>query len=291
MLKKRIVASLVVKNGVVVQSFGFVKYLPVGSVAVAAEFLNKWGIDEIVILDIDATRQKKEPDFNMVSKIAERIFVPLTVGGGIRSLDDIRKLIHWGADKIAINKTALQDHGFIKKAARVFGAQCVVVSMDVKINGQGRYEVFSDSGSVATGLDPVKWAKQVEGLGAGEILLTSIERDGSKKGYDLDLAGKVAAAVRIPVIACGGAGRPSHFMEAFAKGNASAAAAGNFFHFTEHSPVIAKAYLRKMGIDVRLDTFVDYKDIGFDKRLERILKRPDSYLEKIRFEYQPEEII
>lgn len=289
MLKKRVIAALIIKNGIVVQSIGFKRYLPVGSVDVSVEFLNKWGIDEIVLLDIDATTQERKPDFNLITRVSKKGFVPLTVGGGINSLDDIRKLVRCGADKVAINKIALKRPQIIKNGSEVFGNQCIVVSIDVK-KKKGGYEVYSDSGRSPTGLNPVKWAKEVEKLGAGEIFLNSIDKDGSKIGYDLKIVKQVSDAVSIPVIACGGAGEPGHFLEAFNKGNASAAAAGNFFHFTEHSPIVVKSFLKNNGLDIRLDTYADYQNINFDF-MERAAKRPDSYLEKIRFEYQPEEII
>src|SRR3989344_761442 len=291
MLKKRIVATLIVKNGMVVQSIGFKKYLPVGDPCVSVEFLSKWGIDEIIVLDIDASLQNKKPNLNLITEISKRIFVPLTVGGGIKTLEDMRKLIRCGADKISINKTALENPEIIKKAAGIFGNQCIVVSIDVKKNQRGTYEIFSDSGKIATGLDPVSFAEKVEQLGAGEILLNSIDRDGLQLGYDVKLVKMVSGAVKIPVIACGGVGMPEHFLEGFTKGSASACAAGNFFHFTEHSPIIVKSYLLNRGADVRLDTYADYKDINFDKEKDRIIKRSENYLDKLRFEYLPEEVI
>lgn len=290
MLKKRVVASLILKDGIAVQSIGFKKYLPIGSIIIAAEFLNKWGIDEIIILDIDATRENKRPNFDLISEVSSKIFVPLTVGGGIKSLNDIRRLIHGGADKISINKSAIENPQIIKEASNIFGNQCVVVTMDVK-NKNGKYEVYTDNGKNPTGINPLIWAKKVEKLGAGEILVNSVNNDGSKLGYDLKIIKKISDSVNIPVIALGGAGKPSHFLEAFTKGNASAAAAGNFFHFTEHSPITVKAYLGKYGIDVRTDTYANYQDFNFDKKSQKIIKRPDNYLEKLRFEYISEEII
>lgn len=290
MLKKRIVASLIVKDGRVVQSIGFKKYLPVGDVGVAIEFLNNWGIDEIILLDIDATKQKRGPNFKMIMDISRKSFAPLTVGGGIRNIEDIRKLIRYGADKVSINKTSLLSPLIINKAAEIFGSQCIVVSVDIKKKGN-KYEVFSDSGKNSTGLDPIKWAKEVERSGAGEIFLNSINKDGSKLGYDLGIIKKVADSVSIPVIACGGAGHPKHFLEAFMKTSILAAAAGNFFHFTEHSPIIVKSFLLKNKVDVRLDTYADYGDVNFIEENGRIAKRPDAYLDKLRFEYLPEEII
>lgn len=291
MLKKRIVASLIVKDGRVVQSIGFNKYLPLGDPRILAEFLSQWGIDEIILLDIQASSKKQKPNFQLVTEISKRIFVPLTVGGGIKTLEDMRHLIHCGADKISINKLALENPEIISQASKIFGDQCIVVSIDVKKNQRGEYEIFSDSGKVATGLHPVIFAKKVEELGAGEILLNSIDRDGSKKGYDLELIKKVSDAVNIPVIAAGGVGFPEDFLQGFGKGGAAAAAAANYFSFTEHSPIIVKSYLANKGIDIRLDTQANYKDFNTDKETGRILKREDSYLDKLRFEYVSEEII
>ncbi len=291
MLKKRLVACLIVKDGIVVQSIGFRQYLPVGSVAVAVEFLNKWGIDEIIILDIDATPKKRTPSLQLIIEASKKSFVPLTVGGGIQKLDDMKRLIHFGADKIVINTASMTNPRIISEAARVLGNQCIVVSIDVKLNEHGRYEVFTQSGRAATGKDPVVWAEEVEKLGAGEILLNSIDRDGSKRGYDLNIVKAVSNAISLPLIACGGVGHPRHFVEGIEEGGASAVSAGNFFHFTEHSPIIAKEYMRQAGIDVRLDTYANYKDINFDEITARVMKRPDQYLELLRFEYHPEEVI
>ena len=290
MLKKRIVATLIIKNGIVVQSIGFKTYLPVGDPRVSVEFLSKWGIDEIILLDIDASPENRKPNFDLIRGVSKRIFVPLTVGGGIKTLEDIRKLLHCGADKISINKLALENPEIIKEAAEVFGNQCIVVSVDVKINRKGKYEIFSNSGNIATGLEPMSFAKKVEELGAGEIFVNSIDRDGSKLGYDLDLIKMVSDAVKIPVITCGGVKRPQDFLEGFIKGGVSACAAGNFFHFTEHSPIILKSFLIEKGIDVRLDTYANYKDVNFMEN-GRIAKRPEDYLDKLRFEYISEEVI
>ncbi len=289
MLRKRIVATLVIKNGIVVQSIGFNRYLPVGNALICVEFLNKWGIDEIVLLDIDKTAQGKGPDFKLITEVSKKSFVPLTVGGGIRDLNDIRKLIHCGADKISINKAAIKTPKIIKEAANIFGTQCIVISMDVK-KKNGRYEIYSDNGKTPTGLEPLKWAKRIEDLGAGEILLNSIDRDGSKRGYDLNIIKKVSKEISIPVIACGGASQPKHFLEVFTKTGASAAAAGNFFHFTEHSPITVKSFLLNRGVDVRLDTNANYKETKFMEN-GRIAKRPEDYLDKLRFEYIKEEVI
>ncbi len=290
MLKKRIVATLIIKDRRVVQSIGFNKYLPVGRADISAEFLNKWGIDEIVLLDIDATAQDKKPDIDLITQVSKKSLAPLTVGGGIKSVGEIRKLIRYGADKVSINKEAIKNPNIIREASKIFGSQCIVVSIDVK-KIKGGYEVYSDSGRVPTGLNPIEWAKEVERLGAGEILLNSIDKDGLKSGYDIKIIKEITGAVSIPVIALGGAGHPKHFLEVLEEGDAMAAAAGNFFHFTEHSPITVKAYLFKKNIDVRIDTYADYEGTSFIEGSGRIKKRPEDYLNKLRFEYISDEII
>lgn len=289
-LKKRIIGCVIVKGGIAVQSIGFKNYLPIGSVAVAVEFLNKWGIDEIAIIDIDVTASDKRPNFELIKHASAKSFSPLTVGGGISSIEDMHQLNHFGAEKVMINNLALQNPEIIKKASKIFGAQFVMVSIDVKKNDQGKYEVYGQGGKESTGLDPVELARKVESLGAGEIFLNSIDQDGSKQGYDLKIIDQVAKAVNIPVIACGGAGHPEHFVKVLKETSASAVAAGNYWQFTEHSPIITKSYLKQGGIDVRLDTYVTYQDFNFDQD-GRASKRSDEELEKLRFEYLPDEII
>ncbi|MBU0467666.1 MAG: imidazole glycerol phosphate synthase cyclase subunit [Candidatus Omnitrophica bacterium] len=289
MLKKRIVACLIIKNGIVVQSIGFEKYLPVGRADIALEALNMWGIDEIVLLDIDATREKRVIDLEWISKITGKILTPLTIGGGIKTIEDMRRLIHFGADKVSLNKTAIENPDFIAKASKVFGQQCVVVSMDVK-KVNGKYEVFSDSGKTYTGYIAEEYAKVVEGLGAGEIFLNSIDCDGAKNGFDIDLINKISQSVSIPVIACGGAGCPGHFLEVAEKTNASAIAAGNFFHFTEHSPIVVKSYLDERDVELRLDSYANYRNCQYDQD-GRIAKRDDKYLYKLRFELIKDEVV
>jgi len=289
MEKRRLIGCLVVKDGLVVQSIAFKKYLPVGKPEIAVEFLNNWGIDEIILLDIDATRQGRAPDFAMVERVSKKCFVPLTVGGGIKGLEDIHHLIRHGADKVVMNTVAIKDPQLIKKSAEVFGDQCIVISIDAKKTANV-YEVFLNSGSEPTGLSAVELAKRAEKLGAGEIFLNSIDHDGSKQGYDVELIKQVADAVSIPVIACGGVGHPQHFSEGFNKAGATAVAAANYFHFTEHSPVTTKAFLREHGFDVRLDSYATYEGFEFDV-MGRVSKRMEEYLDKLRFEYQPKEII
>lgn len=283
MVKKRLISVLVMHDNWIVQSFGFQRYLPIGRPGISVEFMKNWDIDEIVLLDITATRDGKKPNLEMVSEISRNCFVPLTVGGGITDIQDIRMLIRAGADKISINKQALYNPEFIAKSSAVFGSQCVVVSMDVGRNTNGEYEVYSDMGKGPTGKHPTNWAREVEKLGAGEILLNSIERDGSRSGYDLELAKLVAKAVRIPVILCGGVGKMSHFVEGVLQGGASAVAAANIFQHIEHSTIVAKACLKKNHVDVRLNTPANYEAFDFDEK-GRLLKRSDEDLENIWFE-------
>lgn len=290
MLKKRLVATLTVKNGIVVQSIGFKTYLPVGEVGIAVEFLNSWGIDEIILVDIEATRRRQGPPVELVRTASKKGFAPLAAGGGIRNLNDIRTLIFSGADKVVINKMVHTDLSIVENAAGIFGDQCVVISIDARKESDGRYQVYTDSGTVATGIDPVAFAKSVEERGAGEILIRAIDRDGSKQGYDLNLVRMVTEAMHIPVIAAGGVGHPQHFVDGFTQAAVSACAAGNFFHFTEHSPIVVKSYLRQKGVDVRLDSYAHYDDIEFDEK-GRVAKRPDEYLEKLRFQYYAPEVI
>jgi cyclase len=290
MLKKRLIPCLISKDGLIVQSINFRQYLPIGRVKIAIEFVAKWDVDEIILLDISATRDGKKPDFELVSLISERCFVPLTLGGGIHDISDIKNLIRAGADKIVINSESLSNPDFIRKSSVVFGSQCIVVSVDVKRHSDGRYEVYGDSGSNPTGLDPVEWAVRVQELGAGEIFLNSIDRDGSKLGYDLDLVKMITGAVKIPVIACGGVGKMEHLVEGITVGKASAVAAANIFQYIEHSTIIAKAYLLRAGIDIRLDTLAKYEDFTFDET-GRILKKKDSELDEIWFERHIKEIL
>lgn len=268
MLKDRLVATVLVRDGWVVQSIGFKQYLPVGRPEVAVEFLAQWDVDEIVLLDITATIAGRPPDFAMVGRVVRRCFVPLTVGGGIRHLEDIHDLTHAGADKISVNAAALATPNLIERGAAVYGRQCIVASIDVR-RVADVWEVFGGGGRQATGRQAVDWARKVERFGAGEILLTSIDRDGSKTGYDIPLVQAVSRSVGIPVIASGGVGRPEHLVEGLRTGGASAVAAGNYFHFSEHSVIAAKAFLAGHGVGVRLDTAASYRDcaMGDDGRI------------------------
>lgn len=264
MLKKRLVACLLLREGLIVQSFGFNRYLPLGKPKFAVEFLVKWDVDEIVLLDMSASGRGRRPDTGLLEMLSDYCYVPLTVGGGIKSVDDVRQVIRAGADKVCVNTHALSTPELITAIADNFGSQCAVVSMDCRRNAAGGYEVFAEGGRVATGLSPMEWAKRSEELGAGEIFLNSIDRDGSRQGYDVELIRSVADAVGIPVICCGGVGHMEDFAEGFEAG-ASAVAAANIFQHMEHSTILAKAHLVASGVDVRLDSQAKYEAREFDE--------------------------
>jgi cyclase len=265
MLKKRLVACLLIRDGLIVQSIGFRRHLPIGRPRFPIEFVVKWDVDEIVLLDMSATPERRAADTGVLEMLSRSCFVPLTVGGGIKSVDDVRGIIRAGADKVAVNSHAVTTPRLVSDVAEVFGNQCVVVSIDSRREHDGRYQVYTHSGTRATGLTPEDWAVQVESLGAGEIFLTSIDRDGSKQGYDTELIRRVSGAVSIPVVACGGIGSYTHFAPGILEGGASAVAAANIFHYIEHSTIVAKAHLLRAGIDIRLDSDATYEGREFDE--------------------------
>ena len=230
MLTKRIIPCLDVKDGRVVKGVKFLKLRDAGDPVLVAEAYDKEGADEIVFLDITASHEKRKIILDVVRKTAEKVFMPLTVGGGIKTTGDIRELLKAGADKISINTSAVRNPHLIKEAAEKFGSQCIVVAIDAKKKG-GRWEVFIEGGRTPTGKDAVRWAKEAEELGAGEILLTSMDYDGTKDGYDLGLTQAISRAVNIPIIASGGAGELKHFYDVFAKTKADAALDASVFHY------------------------------------------------------------
>jgi cyclase len=252
MLKTRIIPTLLFKDLGLVKGIGFDSWRRVGSVMQTVKVYNMRAVDELVFLDITATREGRSPDLATVDEIADECFMPLTVGGGIRTVDDVRKLLQVGADKVAVNSAAVQNPGLIREIAQLFGSQCAVVSIDARRMPDGRHVVFTHAGSQDTGLDPVAWARQAEQMGAGELLLTSVERDGTMTGYDIELIRSVCRSVAIPVIASGGAGSYEHMAQALIDGGASAVAAASIFHFTQQTPLEAKRYLRDRHIAVRL---------------------------------------
>ena len=289
MLKKRLIANLTVKNGVVVQSFEFKKYLPIGSLVVTVEFLNKWGIDEIVITDISATKENRPPLTELYKNISNRCFVPLTIGGGIRSIDQIHDLLHSGADKIFVNNYAIENPDFISKSAKIFGNQCIIVAIDIiYINNQPF--IYNHQTGLPLNVKLSDWVKEVEHRGAGELLINCVNRDGKYNGFDKPLAQSISDSVNIPVIICGGAGKPCHFYEILSETNVAAAAAGNYFHFTEHSVITTKAFLQKRGLDIRVETFASYNhnEINQYNRLEKL---DDEYLEHLLYQKIIKEII
>jgi cyclase len=250
-LKVRVIPTLLVREVNIVKGPGFDSWRAVGSPMQAVKVFNRRDVDELMILDINATPRDEEPDCVQIAALAQECFVPLTVGGGVHSVDSIRKLLHAGADKVAINTKAYVDPSVITDGAACFGSQCIVAAIDYRCRADGRAECFSHCGRVATGIGPVEWAQRLEKLGAGEILLTSIERDGLMEGYDLETLRAVTAAVSIPVIASGGAGSYEHMRAAIQDAGASAVAAGSMFHFTQQTPAEAKRSLAAAGIPVR----------------------------------------
>ena len=253
MFTKRIIPCLDVKDGRVVKGVQFVNFKDAGDPVECAKVYDKAGADELVFLDITASADNRETTVDMVRRVAEQVFIPFTVGGGIRTVDDFRKMLRAGADKVAVNSAAILNPQIIKEAADKFGSQCVVLAVDVKRKEDGSgFTVYKNGGRVDMGLDALEWIKKGVDLGAGEILLTSMDTDGTKDGYDLELTRKVADMVGVPVIASGGAGKLSHFYDAFTEGGADAVLAASLFHFKELEIREVKEYLRERGISVRL---------------------------------------
>ena len=257
MLKTRIIPCLDVKDGRVVKGINFVGLRDAGDPVEAAAAYDAAGADELCFLDITASHENRGIISDIVRRTAERCFMPVTVGGGVRTVEDIRKLLQAGADKVSINTAAVNDRQFVKQASEKFGAQCIVVAIDAKlVSGQGeakRWEIFTHGGRKPTGIDAIAFARQVVALGAGEILLTSMDRDGTKAGFDLDLTRAISDAVSVPVIASGGVGNLDHLVDGVTKGHASAVLAASIFHFGEYTILEAKQHMAKAGIAVRLE--------------------------------------
>ena len=251
MLAKRIIPCLDVKDGRVVKGTQFVELKDAGDPVENARAYDQQGADEIAFLDITASYEKRDILLDIVRRTAEEIFIPLTVGGGVRRVEDIRKLLKAGADKVSINTAAVKDPKFVERASQRFGSQCTVIAIDAKRTGD-HWEVYTHGGRVPTGIDALLWAKQMEERGAGEILLTSMDRDGTKDGYDIELTRAISEEVSIPVIASGGVGTLDHLYEGLVLGKASAVLAASIFHYREYSIAQVKSYLKERGVTVRL---------------------------------------
>jgi cyclase len=251
MLKVRVIPTLLWKGFGLVKGIGFDSWRRVGPVLPAVKVYNTREVDELILVDITASPSASVPDFESIADFSNECFVPLTAGGGVTHIDQIRKLLRSGADKISINTAAYAKPALVREAANHFGSQCIVASIDARRRDDGRYECFSLCGTVATGKEPSEWARQLEDLGAGEILITSVERDGLMQGYDLELIERVVKSVNVPVIASGGAGSYEHMRLAVQEAGASAVAAASIFHFTEQTPAEAKKYLAAAGVPVR----------------------------------------
>ncbi|MFA9441489.1 imidazole glycerol phosphate synthase subunit HisF [Uliginosibacterium sp. sgz301328] len=252
MLAKRIIPCLDVNAGRVVKGINFLELRDAGDPIEVARRYDEQGADEITFLDITASSDERDIILNIVEQVAEQVFIPLTVGGGVRSVADVRRLLNAGADKVSMNSAAVANPELVREASDKVGNQCIVVAIDAKQTSPGKWEVFTHGGRRNTGLDAIEWARKVESLGAGEILLTSMDRDGTKSGFDLALTRAVADAVGVPVIASGGVGSLGHLADGVSDGHASAVLAASIFHYGEHTVREAKEFMRQRGIEVRL---------------------------------------
>ena len=252
MLKIRIIPCLDVKNGRIVKGVNFKNLKDAGDPVLTAQVYDELGADEICFLDIAATLENRDVTLDLVRKTSEKCFIPITVGGGVRAIEDIRQLLLNGADKVSFNSAAIRDPDIISTAANKFGSQCIVVAIDAKKTKHGKWEIFSHGGTKETGIEAISFAKDMQERGAGEILLTSMDKDGTKDGYDIELTKLISDSLNIPIIASGGAGKLEHFKSVIEKGKASAILAASIFHFGEISIKQVKSYLRSEGIPVRM---------------------------------------
>lgn len=255
MLKNRLIPVVILNNNSVVQSVNFKHTNVIGNAVTAVDFFNSWAVDEIIILDASRQLINRNNFYKVIDGLSKRCFVPLSVGGWIKNLDDIRQMLNFGADKVIINTEGFQNPDFLSESSQTFGSQCIVSSIDVKKNEDGIYEVFVDRGRKNTHIEAISWAKEVEKLGVGEIFLTSIDHDGTRHGYDLELMKQISKKVNIPIIAFGGVGNWQHLVDGIKIGNVDSVSAANIFHYTEHSTFNAKKFMFDAGLNVRKPDF------------------------------------
>jgi cyclase len=282
MLKKRIGALLPVKDGIVVRSTAFNQYLPVGKPSVAIEFLNQWGIDEIIMLDISATKNHKPLNSSLVAEAAKKCFVPLAIGGSVNKIEIVDALIHQGADKVVLNHVLFNNEGFLESVAKKYGDQCAVACVDVVLTDD-QYKVYNHVTKTTLQKSAVDWACHLQELGAGELLIQSVNRDGAYNGFDENLYQQVCTRVSVPVIAAGGAGSPEHFASVLKNTAVSAACAGNYFHFSEHSVATLKSHLVNSGLHIRHENQASYSDALVDIN-NRVQKKSDDMLEHMLYQ-------
>jgi len=268
MIKSRLIPCIITRNELVVQSFGFKKYLPIGNIKTAVEFFVNWDVDEIFIIDISASAEGRAPNVALVEWAARECYVPMSVGGGIKTIDHIRDLLRAGADKVSLNSIVREDLGFVSRSADIFGNQCITVSVDVK-KVDSDFRVYDYLSREVLPITLEEHLHAIQNAGAGEILVNSVDRDGSREGYDIDLLSAVSAPLQIPVIALGGVGRFEHLSPAISQGGCQAVAAANIFQHMEHSTIAAKAQMKRDGLNVRLSSEVQYEHFSLD-----ILGRP-----------------
>ena len=288
MISQRIIGVVLIYENICVQSIKFKKFLPIGRPEISVEYLNRFGIDEIVMLDITPAKNGKKTNFKSIQQACSYANTPIAVGGGLNNISDVRKIISTGADKVIFNTACHEKPELIEETAKLFGSQAVVASIDVE-STKSEFEVYFKGGSVRSRFDLRSWINYVQDLGVGEIFVNSISRDGTKSGFDIDLVSYIEDYSNVPAIICGGAGEIDHFLDNKLR-TISGIAAGNFFHFTEHSAIVLKKFLRDKISNIRLETYANYQNhnLGEDSRPTAI---KESYLEKIRFTPIIEEII
>ncbi|MEG3618564.1 HisA/HisF-related TIM barrel protein [Magnetovibrio sp. PR-2] len=291
MTKKRIIGMILVKGKVAVQSFGFQRYLPIGRPEIIARYLDDWGIDEIILLDIDAAKEGRVISPNVVQEVSQNCFVPVTAGGGITTAKDVRESLSAGADKIAINSMAFDHLGEVGRLSYVYGRQCIVAVIDVQKTEDGSGRIYRHTQRDCSDITPQDWARELEQSGVGEILIHSVDKDGTLSGFDMDLVAPIADVVKIPLIVAGGAGHPDHFRKILDSDYVSAAAAGNYFNHSEHCVAVTKRYLIQHGIDVRFDSLTEYESHALEDRRGRIVRLDDAVLAEMVFQKIVKEVI